>query len=727
MNVWTAIKERARDRQSSPAEARGIYDLHPELRDRVPILRALANDESAKLASLAPYREFYTGNTWVHKAIKVLADGIMKLDLQVVKKTETDFEVVEDHPLMELFNSPNPEQAGADFWEEWVILMMIGGECGLELTYNRPRTRIVEMWLRDPASIIIVPGANGYRYRRVSRYKIDDDQGDPYTLAPDELIHTKFFNPLNPWRGISPLAAVRTGVIIDELAQAWAKLFFKNQARPDFAVIAPTGITKSEKDTIKEELSRQHSQDHAHEPVVLEDGVTDIKVFSYPPKDLEWLEQRKFSRDEIGAIFGVPDEVMGYGKDTYENFDQAQKFLWTITIVPLVAMRDRVVSHKLRRLGFLKPGEQIMSDLSPVPQLQEDRKTKVDQLAKLADRGYPVNLLNAWLDLGLPLVQGGNVGYLPMNMMPVTATEGEELPTPPQQPAPTTPPEESPSSPAAPSEEETPPSRSLKQAFPIYGSTEHAELWKLAQDRIDPFVEVMQRVLKKEFQRQQSEIDRKLRASRDFGRGRFKDEGSIPPVESLFNSEDEIKRFLEALGPVVTDAIQASGAYGLGQFVPGGIFDITNPLVQASINEILTSVATKVNNTTFTDLIELFQEAEKLGEGIPAIQERLSSYFGDRKSDWQTERIARTTMTGAANLGTLQGWQQSGVNPKKGWLSALIPGRTRDEHSRAHGQIVGLQETFNVGGERLMYPGDPTGSPTNIINCLCSMRPIVED
>ena len=73
-----------------------------------------------------------------------------------------------------------------------------------------------------------------------------------------------------------------------------------------------------------------HGAQNAHKPIVLEQGVTDIKTFSFAPKDMEWLEQRKLSRDEVGAVFGVPDEIMGYGKDTFENFDAADRVLWTL-------------------------------------------------------------------------------------------------------------------------------------------------------------------------------------------------------------------------------------------------------------------------------------------------------------------------------------------------------------------------------------------------------------
>lgn len=83
-------------------------------------------------------------------------------------------------------------------------------------------------------------------------------------------------------------------------------------------------------------------------------------------------------------------------------------------------------------------------------------------------------------------------------------------------------------------------------------------------------------------------------------------------------------------------------------------------------------------------------------------------------------------MTGAANNASLEAWRQSGVVRGEKWISALLPDRTRDDHAAAHGQEALLGGMFSVGGESLAYPGDPAGSPGNIINCLCTLTAIVE-
>jgi uncharacterized protein with gpF-like domain len=43
----------------------------------------------------------------------------------------------------------------------------------------------------------------------------------------------------------------------------------------------------------------------------------------------------------------------------------------------------------------------------------------------------------------------------------------------------------------------------------------------------------------------------------------------------------------------------------------------------------------------------------------------------------------------------------------------------RQDHVDADGQTVGAGDPFDVGGEELMFPGDPMGSDENTINCRC--------
>jgi len=53
--------------------------------------------------------------------------------------------------------------------------------------------------------------------------------------------------------------------------------------------------------------------------------------------------------------------------------------------------------------------------------------------------------------------------------------------------------------------------------------------------------------------------------------------------------------------------------------------------------------------------------------------------------------------------------------------TAIHDTHTRVAHAHADGQKVPLGSTFTVGGEQLRFPGDPLGSPDNIMNCRCAL------
>ena len=81
-------------------------------------------------------------------------------------------------------------------------------------------------------------------------------------------------------------------------------------------------------------------------------------------------------------------------------------------------------------------------------------------------------------------------------------------------------------------------------------------------------------------------------------------------------------------------------------------------------------------------------------------------------------RIARTEIHGASNYATDEAVNSTRVEFDREW-TALFDDRTRITHTAADGQIRKQGVPFRVGGEDLMFPGDPKGSPGNIINCRC--------
>lgn len=110
------------------------------------------------------------------------------------------------------------------------------------------------------------------------------------------------------------------------------------------------------------------------------------------------------------------------------------------------------------------------------------------------------------------------------------------------------------------------------------------------------------------------------------------------------------------------------------------------------------------------------------GESIKHLADRLQTNIPSMNRN-SAIRAARTAVTGAQNAGRQDSYDAAvkmGIEMEKQWL-ATLDGRTRHDHAVADGQTVAESEPFTVGGEKLMYPGDPSGSPWNIYNCRCTM------
>lgn len=688
---------------------KALVDLHPEILERVHVMTIGIGGEQVTFPSYSYLNALgdYESHVWVRKAVLVVANNLAALPLQILRGDER----VEQHDLLKLLTDVNDQLSSADLNFQWAVDMLLGGEEAWELVKS-PRGTYTEIWPRQPHTLHIIPDAVGRRYYQVTSYRIDD--GMPgntpgqsgFTLPPDELVHFKFFNPRNPWRGLAPISAVRSGILIDQYAQAWSKLFFRKSARPDYAIIAPQGLTTTERDEIVLQLKAKFGGlENVHEPIVLEQGVTDIKPLDFRPKDLEWVNQRELARDEIAAVFGVPDGIMGWGPDSYDTatkLDGDMRALWTLTLIPLVTFRDTRLTEFFRRVGALANDESIVTDLTGVSSLRQDYGALIPHAVALFDRGIPWTIINDLLGLGLPKFPGWEVGYLPLGVTPVTSVKALAVPH----------------------------QKSIRHVgVPEFGSDEHKALWQHKDTRLDKQRKIMKRQLKEEIVRQAREVKEKLRKRKVRPNG-HKAPGGVALLTKIdaadvFDRDDEAERFAETFEPVVSEAVARAGQDELDNLDLGIDFDLERPEVRAALRNLLDEFATQTNETTYRELVNLFEQAEQDGASIPAIVERLDEYFEGRRDEASLERIARTTMTGANGAGDVTAWEQSGVVAKKAWLAALDD-RTRDDHREAHGQEVDLDEDFRVGGERLEYPGDPAGSPEQIVNCRCSQTAILE-
>jgi SPP1 gp7 family putative phage head morphogenesis protein len=102
--------------------------------------------------------------------------------------------------------------------------------------------------------------------------------------------------------------------------------------------------------------------------------------------------------------------------------------------------------------------------------------------------------------------------------------------------------------------------------------------------------------------------------------------------------------------------------------------------------------------------------------GSEAIAEKIREKF-NQISNGRAKTIARTETGAAYGYSREEAMKAAGIGFKE-WL-ATQDDRCRATHLAADGQIVPMDQPFDVGGAALMYPCDPDGPPEEIINCRC--------
>ena len=127
-------------------------------------------------------------------------------------------------------------------------------------------------------------------------------------------------------------------------------------------------------------------------------------------------------------------------------------------------------------------------------------------------------------------------------------------------------------------------------------------------------------------------------------------------------------------------------------------------------------------------IMDIITLGYKSGNGINSVANELTRRF-DQLTTWESKRIARTEIHNAHNRGTMDKYQEFGVEYTM-WVSAGDDGRTRETHlgpadgvpDGVDGEIIPMGETYSNG---LQYPGDTSGPIEEWINCRCSNAPYV--
>ncbi len=281
---------------------------------------------------------------------------------------------LKEHPVLTLLARPNARQAGPEFLEMLFGHLLLSGSSYLEplMLAGTPR----ELHLLRPDRVSVVAGSDGWpvaydyrvgpRTRRIPAFS-EDGAG---------LLHLKLFHPLDDHGGLSPLGSAGSAIDLHNACARWSKGLLDNSARPSGALVYQPkeggNLSPDAYDRLKAELEAGYQGAvNAGRPLLLEGGL-DWKAMGLSPKDMDFEAARNGAARDIALALGVPPMLMGIPGDiTYANYQEANRSLFRLTVVPLLTRTAASLSAWFSDLY----GEplRLQPDLDQLPGLSAER------------------------------------------------------------------------------------------------------------------------------------------------------------------------------------------------------------------------------------------------------------------------------------------------------------------------------------------------------------------
>lgn len=127
-----------------------------------------------------------------------------------------------------------------------------------------------------------------------------------------------------------------------------------------------------------------------------------------------------------------------------------------------------------------------------------------------------------------------------------------------------------------------------------------------------------------------------------------------------------------------------------------------------------------VGLTTWNAVKDKVSTAVLTGRSMEQTKEDIEKITGF--SEYRADTIARTETASAfvnGNWESMKGLQEFAPTHKY-WIARGGP-RGRAEHTALDGQVLLIDEPFDVDGEPMMAPHDPNASAGNVVNCACDI------
>src|SRR6266404_1888797 len=376
----------------------------------------------------------YQQVVWVYRAINVLAEQVANIPFLFSTGLRGGEDLITTGPLIDFYARPHPQASQFEYWELRIIWFMLRGECFRIPIYSdrlessaassSSRRRLDRILILDPAHfqhIVQNHQLMGWRYIGFGQQAPLESQ----VFLPEEAWFEKLPNPFDFWRGMAPLHAAANAARTDFAAAAFMRGIIENNADAGIIVRTERRLGPGQEQQLRASLrDRRRRAGVADRPVLLS-GAAEVIKPQLSSSDLQFLESRKFSRAEICAAFGVPEEILtATDHAKYDVMQGARQNFIENRVAPLCR---RLEAEEARTVKAIDPAAAGWFDLESLPIMQQCRQARLASAQTGFAMGIPFNELNRVLDLGFKTLPWGNEGYLPGKLQKVGVAKDLEF------------------------------------------------------------------------------------------------------------------------------------------------------------------------------------------------------------------------------------------------------------------------------------------------------------
>jgi HK97 family phage portal protein len=246
---------------------------------------------------------------WVFAANGAIADPTAAVEIKLYRKLKDgDREEITSHELLDLINRPNMVHTGKQLRQLHFTYMNIVGESYIYMRDVKGGD-FVPARGRLPAALDIFP-AHLVQFVLGPSYSKSVVRYNNHEYPSAAFIRDLNPNPMNPYMGRSIVSAAASIIDTDEQMKTWNQNLFANNARPSLIFSSNTEMSDESYDRWKKQFIDDHAgTSNAYKPLLIEGG--DAKPYMMSQTDLDFLASRKFSRDEILAMFRLQPGMIG--------------------------------------------------------------------------------------------------------------------------------------------------------------------------------------------------------------------------------------------------------------------------------------------------------------------------------------------------------------------------------------------------------------------------------